>query len=263
VTELLASFAAAGGAPPPSHEIVRVHRDGSVRALAGTVWPGLGSISEAGAYAFELDGAALAELERLVDAAAGEEFDGPLESDSGRFALRVGDDVRLSWSPFATPPAPVAALADRLRALLVEAREHPLAAVRLELKAAPGGDPLGLAYRFTARGSEPLSLTVASLRVRVVEVDSEPSEPPPLAWASEATPVKTSGGGRTSLAPGETLTLEGATSAPAGRLRVDGFARVALDLAAVGEAELEATLGAGPSPPLGPEGPGLASNGTS
>ena len=53
--------------------------------------------------------------------------------------------------------------------------------------------------------------------------------------------------GPAELAPGETLTLEGATSAPAGRLRVDGFARVALDLAAVGEAELEATLGAGPS----------------
>jgi hypothetical protein len=171
-------------------------------------------------------------------------LDGPLESGSGRFALGVGDDVRLSWSPFATPPAPVAALADRLRALLAEARAHPLAAVRLEVEAA-GGDPLRLTYRFTALGSEPLSLTVASLHARVVEVPSQPSEPPPLAWVREATPVETSGGGRTSLAPGETLTLEGATSAPPGRLRVDGFARVALEL--TGDGELEATLGAGPA----------------
>ena len=88
VTELLASFAAAGGAPPPSHEVVRVLRDGSVRALAGTVWPGLGPISEAGAYAFELDGAALAELERLAEAAAGEELDGPLRVGLGAVRAR-------------------------------------------------------------------------------------------------------------------------------------------------------------------------------
>jgi hypothetical protein len=262
VTGLLVSFAAAGGAPQPSHEVVRVLRDGSVRALAGTVWPGLGSVSEAGAYAFELDSAALAELELLAEAAAKEELDGPLESGSGRFALGVGDDVRLQWNPFATPPVPVAALADRLRALLADARAHPVAAVRLGVEAA-AGDPLRLTYRFTALGREPLTLAVASLSARVVEVPSEPSEPPPLAWVREATPVETSGGGRTSLAPGEMLTLEGATSAPRGRLRVDGFARVVLDLAAVGEAELEATLGAGPSPPLGTKVPGLAPSGTS
>ena len=103
MTDLLASFAAAGGAPPASQELVRVFRDGRVRALAGTAWPGLGRVDEAGAYAFELDGAALAELERLAEAAATEELDGPLESGSGRFALGVGDDVRLSWSPFVTP----------------------------------------------------------------------------------------------------------------------------------------------------------------
>ena len=122
----------------------------------------------------------------------------------------------------------MAALADRLRALLVEAREHPLAAVRLELEAS-GADPLRLTYRFIARGSEPIFLTVASLRARVVEAPSEPSEPPPLAWVREAAPLDTGPAGPAELAPGETLTLEGATSAPAGRLRVDGFARVALD----------------------------------
>ena len=168
MTDLLVSFAAAGGAPPASQELVRVFRDGRVRALAGTAWPGLGRVDEAGAYAFELDAGALAELERLAEAAAGEELDGPREPGSGRFALDVGDGARLRWDPFTTPPEPVAALADRLRALLVEAREHPLAAVRLELEAS-GADPLRLTYRFTARGSEPISLTVASLRARVVE----------------------------------------------------------------------------------------------
>ena len=157
--------------------------------------------------------AALAELERLAEAAAGEELDGPREPGSGRFALDVGDAARLRWDPFTTPPEPVAALADRLRALLVEARAHPLAAVRLELEAA-GGEPLRLTYRFTARGSEPLVLTVASLRARVVEVDSEPSEPPPLAWVREAAPLDAEPAGPAELAPGESLTLEGATSAP-------------------------------------------------
>jgi hypothetical protein len=61
----------------------------------------------------------------------------------------------------------------------------------------------------------------------------------------ESVALDTQPAGPVELAPGETLTLEGATSAPAGRLRVDGFARVALELA--GEGKLEATLGAGPS----------------
>jgi len=251
VTDRLVSFAAAGGAPPASQELVRVFHDGRVRALAGTAWPGLGRVDEAGAYAFELDSAALAELESLAEAAATETLDGPLESGSGRFALHVGDDVRLQWSPFATPPVPVATLADRLRALLVGARAHPVAAVRLGVEATATGDALRLTYRFTALGREPLTLAVKSLSVRVVEVPSEPSEPPPLPWAREAAPLDTEPAGPVELAPGETLTLEGATSAPQGRLRVDGFARVALDLAAVGEAELEATLGAGPAPASG------------
>ena len=243
MTDLLVSFAAAGGAPPASQELVRVFRDGRVRALAGTAWPGLGRVDEAGAYAFELDAGALGVLERLAEAAAGEELDGPREPGSGRFALDVGDAARLRWDPFTTPSAPVAALADRLRALLAEARVHPLAAVRLEVEAA-AGEPLRLAFRFTAIGSEPVSLTVASLRARVVEVASEPSEPPPLAWVRESVALDTDAAGPAELAPGEALTLEGATSALPDRLRVDGFARVALDLAAVGEAELEATLGA-------------------
>ena len=70
---------------------------------------GLGRVDEAGAYAFELDAGALGELERLAEAAAGEELDGPREPGSGRFALDVGDGARLRWDPFTTPPDPVAA----------------------------------------------------------------------------------------------------------------------------------------------------------
>jgi hypothetical protein len=238
VTDLLASFAAAGGAPPASQELVRVYRDGSVRALAGTAWPGLGRVDEAGAYAFALDAAALDELERLAQAVAGEQLDGPREPGSGRYALDAGD-ARLRWDPFTTPPEPVAALAERLRALLVEAREHPLAAVRLEVEARAGR----LTFRFTALGSEPVGLSVADTRARVVEAPAPPEDPPPLAWVREASPVAT-GEGRARLAPGDALTLEGEASAPPGRVRVDGFARVGLDLAAVGEGELDATLGA-------------------
>jgi hypothetical protein len=243
VTDLLVSFAAAGGAPPASQELVRVFRDGRVRALAGTAWPGLGPVDEAGAYAFELDAGALAELERLAGApglAAPEE---PRRPGSGSFSVRLGEEA-LRWDPFSTPSEPLAALAARLQALLVEARSHPLAAVRLQVRATAGG----LAFTFTGLGSAPLSLTVASLRARIVEVESEPSEPPPLAWVRESVALDVDPTGPTELPPGETLTLEGATSAPQGRLRVDGFARVALDLAAVGEAELEATLGAGRRP---------------
>ena len=83
MTDLLVSFAAAGGAPPASQELVRVFRDGRVRALAGTASPGLGRVDEAGAYAFKVDADALAELERLAEAAAGEELDGPREPGSG------------------------------------------------------------------------------------------------------------------------------------------------------------------------------------
>jgi hypothetical protein len=249
VTELLASFAAAGGAPPASHELVRVFRDGMVRALAATAWPGLGSVSEAGVYALELDAAALGGLEQLAaDPGLPQALDGPLEPGSGRYVLRLGGHEPLRWSPFTTPPEPLAKLAARLVALLGEARAHPVAAVRLELDAR-AGDPLALKYRFTARGREPLTLTVSSLRARVVEAPSAPAEPPPLAWVREASPIEAEGGGPVELAPGETLTLEAAASAPHGRLRVDGFARVALDLAGpadAAEAHLEATLGAGP-----------------
>ena len=195
MTELLASFAAAGGAPPPSHELVRVFRDGTVRALAATAWPGLGHLSEAGVYGFELDRAALGELEQLAaDPALPRALDGPLESGSGRYVVRLGANEPLRWSPFTAPPAPLAALADRLRALLGEARSHPVAAVRLDIDA-EAGEPLALAFRFSALGHEPLQLTVGPLWARVVETPSAPSEPPPLAWASEAAPVEAEAGG--------------------------------------------------------------------
>ena len=207
-------------------------------------------LSEAGVYGFELDRAALGELEQLAaDPALPRALDGPLESGSGRYVVRLGANEPLRWSPFTAPPAPLAALADRLRALLGEARSHPVAAVRLDIDA-EAGEPLALAFRFSALGHEPLQLTVGPLWARVVETPSAPSGPPPLAWASEAAPVAAEAGGPVTLAPGETFALRATTSAPQGHLRVDGFADVTVDRAAAGdpaEAHLEATLGAGPA----------------
>ena len=249
---LLVSFAAAGGAPPASHELVRVFRDGGVRVLLATAWPGLGPLAEAGVYALELDTAALVELERLAAAAEpgqSPDVDAPLQPGSGRFVLRLGEaDRRLRWDPFTTPPEPLATLAARLRALLGEAHAHPVAAVRLGVEAASAVE---LAYTFTALGREPVTLTVpeGGLRARVVAAPGPPADPPPLAWAREALPVAAEAGSA-ELAPGETLTLTATTEAPApGLHRVDGFARVALDLpgaADPAEAHLEATIGAGP-----------------
>lgn len=234
MTALLASFAAAGGAPPASQELVSVDRDGRVRVLAGTAWPGFGPVNEAGVYEFTLDAEALAELARLAAAPGMAVPDEPPQPGSGRFSVKLGEEA-LRWDPFGTPSAPLAALADRLRALLAEARAHPVAAVRLDLTAT-GGE---LAFTFTALGSEPISLTVASLRARVVEVESEPSEPPPLSWVREAAPLDAEPA-TAELTPGETLTLEAATATPPGRVRVDGFARVTVG-------EVAATLAAGPA----------------
>jgi hypothetical protein len=249
---LLASFAAAGGAPPASHELVRVFRDGRVRALLATAWPGLGPVAEAGVYALELDAAALAELERLAadpQLARLPELDEPLQPGSGRYVLRLGEeDRRLRWDPFTTPPEPLATLAARLRALLGEAHSHPVAAVRLGLEAPSAAE---LVYTFTALGREPVTLTVpeGAVRARVVAAPEPPADPPPLAWVREAVPV-TAEGGSAELAPGETWTLTATTTAPPpGLHRIDGFARVALDLAGSpdpAEAHLEATIGAGP-----------------
>jgi hypothetical protein len=162
----------------------------------------------------------------------------PLEPGSGRYAVEAGGRT-LRWDPFADPAAPLAALADRLRALLAEARGHPLAAVRLDVAHA-------IEFRFTALGSEPVGLTVSDLRARVVASPSPPSDPPPLAWVREAAAVGAELPVAVGLEGGEHHTLR-ASLTPAAPARVDGFARVALDLAAVGEAKVEATLAAGPA----------------
>ena len=249
MSELLVSFAAAGGAPPASHELVRVFRDGRVRALAATAWPGLGPVTEAGVYELALHGPALAELERLAVAPDLPALDEPLQPGSGRYVLRLGGEgPRLRWDPFTTPPEPLATLAARLVALLGEARAHAVAAVRLGLEAPSAVE---LAYTFTALGREPVTLTVpeGALRARVVATTAPPAGPPPLAWVREAVPVAAEGGSA-ELAPGETWTLTATTTAPPpGLHRIDGFARIALDLAGSAdpaEAHLEATLGAGP-----------------
>ena len=248
---LLVSLAAAGGAPPASHEVVRVFRDGRVRALQATAWPGLGPVAEAGVYELELDAAAVAELERLAgdpELARLPEF-GPLQPGSGRFVLHLGDgDRRLRWDPFISPPEPLARLAARLRALLGEAHAHPVAAVRLGLEAAgaararlhlhsagPGaGDADGAGGRAAGARRRGARAARRSASARV---------------GARGGPV-TAEGGSAELTPGEAWTLTAEAAAPGpGLHRIDGFARVVLDLpgaADPAEAHLEATIGAGP-----------------
>ena len=155
VTALLASFAAPGGAPPASYELVRVLRDGTVRALAGTAWPGFGPASEAGVYEFALDGAALAELERLAgDPGLERELDGALRARLGPARARAGRGDRTA----ALGSVHHATRAGRLRwpsalqALLGEARAHPARGGPARRR---GDAAVEIGYTFTALGREP------------------------------------------------------------------------------------------------------------
>lgn len=253
---LLVRFARAGGAPPPSHEALSVHADGSARLRAGTAWPG-GAADAAGVYELRLGPDRLAELERLA-AATRPGDDAAAAPDAGRCVLTVPDAVgerRIAWSPLATPAEPVATLARVLDELRVEARAHPLAAVRLTVVRGKGpffaGEPVDVALAFSALGAQPVTLTVADGAVRVrlaAGPGAAAGDPPPLAWVHEATAVAgAASGGPVEIAPGSAWMLAVRTpAAPAepGLHRLDGFARAAVDLAD-GE-HLNAVLAAGP-----------------
>ena len=242
MSALPASFAAAGGAPPPSHEVVRVGRDGGVRALVGTPWPGWSRGDEAGVYATRLEPQALA---ALADALAGlPGVGGPAPPDAGRFVLALADGRTLRWDPFAEVPAEVAAAAASMRGVLEEARRHPRAAVRLTLEERAGG----LAFVFASTGTEPVTMRLtAPPRLRAVAAPGgSASDPPPLAWVREAMPLGADPPGPAELAPGERLTLEAPPpETAAGPHRLDGFASVRLDIPG-GDGALDAVLAAGP-----------------
>jgi hypothetical protein len=235
VSAPLATFSATGGAPPASREVVRVARDGTVRVLVGTAWVDDAPADQAGLFEWSLPDEAAVELAELVTRIEprGEEGGG---GDAGRLAL-AWPGGRVRWGPYDDVPEPLDALAARFAELRIEARRHPLAAVRLSLE-----PPLD--FRFEARGSEAVGLTVRAVSARVVPA-GEGTDPPPLLWAREAARLSVAVPGPTSIAPGETLVVSAGTSVPQGRSRVDGFAHVTLDLP--GEAaEVVAVLAAGP-----------------
>jgi hypothetical protein len=238
------TLAATGGMPPPSQELVRVFADGTVRALILTAWHDRAPADEAGVYEWRLDDVApLVRLAERVDDDGSE-----ISSDAGHFTLALGER-RIRWSPFAPPGGALGELAARLGELRTQAREHPLAAVKLSLEA---GEQL--TFQFAALGEQPLELALpeAGLSVRVAPAPSpegnghvaRPSDPPPLAWFDEAEAVPAPAAAPTQLNPGEALAASGELpeQSPA---RVDGFAR--LTLALPGEAPgLQAVLAAGP-----------------
>jgi hypothetical protein len=237
-------LAATGGTPPQSQELVRVFPDGTVRALVLTAWTDRLPADEAGVYEWRLgDVAGLARLAEQVEDGGSE-----ISSDAGHFTLALGER-RIRWSPFAPPDGALGELAERLGELRAQAREHPLAAVRLSLEA---GEEL--TFKFAALGEQALELALpeGGLSVRVAPADppegnghvARPSSPPLLAWFDEAERLPTPATGPTRLSPGEALAASGELPAQA-PARLDGFARLTLSLP--GEAAgLQAVLAAGP-----------------
>ncbi len=233
MSEPLATFAAAGGSDPHSHEVVTVDGSGRVRALVATAWPDGAPADRAGVFEWTLDAGELAALGAELEA-----VEAPGESrpsgDAGGFSLAVAGR-RLRWGPFDELSAKLAAVARRFGGLRAEAREHPRAAVRLTLE-----PPLG--FRFEALGSDPVGLTVRGVSARVVPA-GEGTGPPPLLWAREAAPLRVPVPEARTLDPGDSL-LVGADAPPSGS-RVDGFAEV--ELAVPGrDGGLLAVVAAGP-----------------
>jgi hypothetical protein len=233
VTERLASFAVAGGSDPHSHEVVTVDAEGGLRALVATAWPDGAAADCAGMFEWALGAGELAALAAELDAAEAPAGSHP-SADAGAFTLetRAG---RWRWGPFDELPPSLAAVAARFAALRAQAREHPLAAVRLALE-----PPLG--FRFEARGTEPVGLTVRALSARIVAA-GEGTDPPPLLWLREAAPLPVPAPEGRTLEPGETLLVS--AEPPVGGSRADGFAEVALAIEGE-QRELVAVLAAGP-----------------
>ena len=64
--ELLIAYARSGGAPPATLESLRVHADGSARAIVTNAWPDGAPQDEAGLYETTLGDDAVAELRALA-----------------------------------------------------------------------------------------------------------------------------------------------------------------------------------------------------
>jgi hypothetical protein len=247
--ELLIAYTRSGGAPPATLESLRVHVDGSARAIVTNAWPEGAPLDEAGLYETRLGGDVLAELQELVADPALRDLPaelGEVRADSGQTSLSLAGEGT-SWGAFTDRPAPLRAAEARLRELLAEVRRHPRAAVRLEL--APRGET-ELELTVTSTGSEPVrsSLLVAGYPApRVARVDGELPRPVPLSLYRDATELElaeTLDG--EPLAPGETRRV--IARAPEGSGPLLLFAPLTIDLPANGDlVALDGFLVAGPA----------------
>jgi hypothetical protein len=244
VSEWLAIFAATGGSPPQSQEVVRVARDGTARALIGSAWPDGLAADQAGAFGWTLDAADVEGLAGLLAAVGPEERFGAPSADAGGFLLeRDGREVR--WGPYDEIPEALAAVAQRFAELRAEARENPVAAVRLTLEPC-GGEELG--FVLECRGAEPVTVTVAPNAVSALVLpESAGTGPAGILALADAQPVAAGAAGPAELAPGDSLRLSGAPARPAepGPYRADGYVRARLGVPGTG-GELAAVLTAGP-----------------
>jgi hypothetical protein len=244
--DLLIAYARSGGAPPATLESLRVHADGSARAIVTNAWPDGAPQDEAGLYETTLGDELLAELRALaadpqlrgVPAELGE-----VRADSGQTSLSLaGEDT--TWGAFSELPAPLLAVEARLRALLGEVRRHPRAAVRLALTRR-GDDQLELAVSST--GSEPVRSSLLVTPPRAARVDGELPQPVPLRLYREAAELElaeTLDG--EPLAAGETRRVRARAPGGSGALLV--FAPLTIELPANGDlVTLDGFLVAGPA----------------
>ena len=247
--DLLVAYTRSGGAPPPTLESLRVHADGSARAIVTNAWPDGAPQDEAGLYETRLGDEMLAELRAV--AADPQLLALPAElvevrADSGQTSLWLAGEGT-TWGAFAELPEALRAAEARLRELLAEVRRHPRAALRLEL--APRGDG-ELELAVTSTGSEPVrsSLLVAGRPPpRVTRVDGELPRPVPLRLyrdAAELQLAETLDG--EPLAPGETRRVT--ARAPNGSGPLLAFAELTIELPANGGlVTLDGFLVAGPA----------------
>jgi hypothetical protein len=231
--ELLIAYTRSGGAPPATLESLRVHADGSARAIVTNAWPDGAPQDEAGLYETRVGDDVLAELRALaadpqllgLPASLGE-----VRSDSGETGLSLAGE-RKSWGAFAELPPPLLAAEARLRELLAAVRRHPRAAVRLAL--APHGDG-ELELAVTSTGSEPVrsSLLARPVPLRLYREAAELE----LAETLDGAP----------LAPGETRKVR--ARAPEGAGALLAFAPLTIELPADGDlVALDGFLVAGPA----------------
>ena len=155
-------FAAGGGQPPQSHEVLRLDPGGDGRYLTGMPWPSQRPFDEIGVYVATADLGRLAELARAVLAAPPP---GGGHADAGGESVEL-DGAAASWGARDRSPA-AEAFVDAARAAIGAAREHPLAAVRAE--AVDGG----LVLRH--RGERPLAVAAGEVHVGRGRLERPPS----------------------------------------------------------------------------------------